>query len=69
MECAVANQEDIMTCDRCGELNVLDNFSGTAIDVSAWMYDGLRCINCESITALMTGVMSLRQANKTAACR
>jgi hypothetical protein len=42
-----------MICERCGGLKVLDHFYGTAIDVSAWMYDGFRCINCGSITALM----------------
>ena len=44
-----------MICERCGGLKALDHFYGTAIDVSAWMYDGFRCINCGSITALMTG--------------
>jgi hypothetical protein len=52
MEYAGANQEDIMICERCGGLKLLEHFYGSSTDVSAWMYDGLRCINCGSITAL-----------------
>ena len=55
MEYAVANQEDIMICERCGGLKLLEHFYGSSTDVSAWMYDGLRCINCGSITALKMG--------------
>jgi len=55
MEYAVANQEDIMICERCGGLKILEHFYGSSTDVSAWMYDGLRCINCGSITALKMG--------------
>lgn len=51
-EYAVANQEDIMMCERCGGLKLIEHFYGSSTDVSAWMYDGLRCINCGSITAL-----------------
>ena len=35
-------------------------FYGTAIDVPAWNYDGVRCINCGSITALMRGEREVR---------
>ena len=52
MKYVVANQEDIMNCVRCGGLKILEHFYGSSSDVSAWMYDGLRCINCGSITAL-----------------
>ena len=52
MDYAVTNQEDIMMCERCGGLKILEPFYGTSTDVSAWMYDGVRCINCGSITAL-----------------
>ena len=52
MDYAVTNQEDIMMCERCGGLKILEHFYSTSTDVSAWMYDGLRCINCGSITAL-----------------
>ena len=48
-------QEDTMICERWRGLTVLDHFHGTAINISAWMYDGLRCINCGSIIVLMTG--------------
>lgn len=65
MECAVTNQEDIMICERCGGLKVFDHFYGTAIDVSAWMYDGLRCVNCGSITALMRGEGDVYYAPRT----
>ena len=44
-----------MICERWRGLTVLNHFYGTAIDISAWMYDGLRCINCGSIIVLMTG--------------
>lgn len=54
-EYAVANQEDIMNCERCGGLKILEHFYGSSTDVSAWMYDGLRCINCGSITAFKMG--------------
>jgi len=54
-EYAVANKEDIMICERCGGLKILEHFYGSSTDVSAWMYDGLRCINCGSITALKMG--------------
>ena len=52
MDYAVANQEDIMMCERCGGLKIFEHFYGTSTDVPAWMYEGLRCINCGSITAL-----------------
>jgi hypothetical protein len=54
-EYAVANQEDIMKCERCGGLKLIEHFYGTSTDVSAWMYHGVRCINCGSITALKMG--------------
>jgi hypothetical protein len=34
MEYAVANQEDIMMCERCGGLKVLEHFYGSSTDVS-----------------------------------
>ena len=55
MEYAVANQEDIMMYERCGGLKLIEHFYSSSTDVSAWMYDGLRCINCGSITALKMG--------------
>ena len=55
MDYAVTNQEDIMMCERCGGLKILEHFYSTSTDVSAWMYDGVRCINCGSITALKMG--------------
>ena len=55
MDYAVTNQEDIMMSERCGGLKILEHFYGTSTDVSAWMYDGVRCINCGSITALKMG--------------
>ena len=51
-EYAVANQEDIMMCERCGGLKIFEHFYSSSTDVPAWMYEGLRCINCGSITAL-----------------
>lgn len=54
-----------MICERCGGLKVLDHFYGTAIDVSAWMYDGFRCINCGSITALMRNEGDVYHAPRT----
>ena len=55
MDYVVTNQEDIMMCERCGGLKILEHFYGSSTDVSAWMYDGVRCINCGSITALKMG--------------
>jgi hypothetical protein len=56
------SQEDTMRCERCGGLKVEDHFCGTAIDVPAWDYDGVRCINCGSITALIRGEREVRNA-------
>jgi hypothetical protein len=41
-----------MTCERCRGLKLLDRFYGMANDGSVWMYDGLRCVNCGSVTSL-----------------
>jgi hypothetical protein len=38
-----------MICERCGGLEVVEHFYGTATDVSAWEYGGRRCVNCGSI--------------------
>ena len=51
-----------MRCERCGGLKVVDHFYGTAIDVPAWNYDGVRCINCGSVTALMRGEREVSNA-------
>ena len=54
-----------MRCERCGGLKVGDHFYSTAIDVSAWMYDGLRCINCGSITVPIRGEREVNDAPGT----
>lgn len=52
MDFAAANQEEIMMCERCRGLKLLDRFYGMANNGSVWMYDGLRCVNCGSVTSL-----------------
>jgi hypothetical protein len=51
-----------MRCERCGGLKVVDHFYGMSNDVPAWKYDGLRCINCGSITAFMQGERKVSSA-------
>ncbi|MGQ0810579.1 MAG: hypothetical protein ACT4OO_05065 [Nitrospiraceae bacterium] len=40
-----------MTCERCGGLKIFDHFYGTEAEVSAWSYEGLRCLNCGNVSA------------------
>ena len=61
-ECAGANQEAIMMCERCRGLKLLDRFYGMANDGSVWMYDGLRCVNCGSVTVPMMGEGAVNDA-------
>ena len=42
-----------MICERCRGLKLFDYFYGMANDGSVWRYDGLRCVNCGSITSLL----------------
>ena len=41
-----------MICERCRGLKLMDHFYGMGNDGSVWRYDGLRCVNCGSITSL-----------------
>ncbi|WNM56956.1 hypothetical protein [Candidatus Nitrospira allomarina] len=38
-----------MNCLRCGGFQMSDQFYGLENNGSVWMYDAVRCINCESI--------------------
>mgnify|MGYP003530250034 CR=1 FL=1 len=64
MERTVDNQEEIMNCERCGGLKLLDRFYGMANDGSAWMYDGVRCLNCGSINKPMRGNEEVSHAER-----
>jgi hypothetical protein len=63
-EMTVDNQEEIMDCERCGGLKLLDRFYGMANDGSVWMYDGVRCLNCGSINKPMRGNEEVSHAER-----
>ena len=65
-QCTGANQEEIMICERCRGLKLLDRFYGMANDGSVWMYDGLRCVNCGSVTGFQMGERAVNDAPRGA---
>lgn len=66
MKFALTNQEEIMICERCRGLKLFDRFYGMANDGSVWRYDGLRCVNCGSVTSLQKGEEAVKDAPRGA---
>lgn len=64
MKFAETNREEIMICERCRGLKLLDHFYGMENDGSVWTYDGLRCLNCGFITPLMKGERPVTDATR-----